>query len=108
MKIKVKVIKDNQTEIIEAPENFSLMEALKFHGTQQYVDGDCGGCCACATCHIHVDDKWLDKIEPADYNSPETDLIEYEKKYDRMKSRLACQITLKKEYDGLTVKIVNE
>ena len=64
------------------------------------IDADCGGSMACATCHVYVEEKWLDKIsKPED---GEIDMIDmaFEPKKN---SRLSCQITVTDELDGLTV-----
>jgi len=64
------------------------------------IDADCGGSMACATCHVYVEEKWLDKIpKPED---GEVDMIDmaFEPKKN---SRLSCQITVASELDGLTV-----
>ena len=67
--------------------------------------GDCGGCCACATCHIHVVGvKWQDKLK-IKQNSLEQELIEYEPGYVEGESRLACQISLNDELNNVTVKL---
>ena len=63
--------------------------------------------CCCCTCHIHLTDQWVDKLGKIDYNSPELELIEYEKEFIEGKSRLACQIKLKPEHDGLIVNLIN-
>ncbi len=71
------------------------------------IPADCGGCCACATCHIKIDEKWISVIGQPDKGSLETDLIEYQKGYDTMQSRLACQISLEKKHDGLVVHLLD-
>jgi len=93
---------------VEVEEGTTLMEAAKFYASLDEVPGDCGGCCACGTCHIHIDDRWLAKVGTADYNSPETDLLEYTKSYDRMKSRLSCQIELKQKHNGILVNLLDD
>ena len=87
----------------------SLMEAARDYADNSIdeIPADCSGCCACATCHILVDKNWVDKVGEANNGSLETDLIEYEKNYDRMQSRLACQIQLEKKHDGLVVHLLD-
>ena len=66
------------------------------------IDADCGGSMACATCHVYVEEKWLDKIpKPED---GEVDMIDmaFEPKKN---SRLSCQIIVSEELDGLVVNI---
>ena len=65
------------------------------------IDADCGGSMACATCHVYVEEKWLDKVPKAE--DAEVDMIDmaYEPKSN---SRLSCQIIVNEELDGLVVK----
>ena len=64
------------------------------------IDADCGGAMACATCHVYVDEKWLDNLPKAE--DAEVDMIDmaYEPKKN---SRLSCQIIVSDELDGLEV-----
>ena len=95
---------------VEVNEESTLMEAAKFHSKVSIpeIPADCGGSCACCTCHVYVDEKWLDKVGKIDYNTPEIELLEYEKGYKEGVSRLACQIKLTPELDGLTVHLRND
>ena len=65
------------------------------------IDADCGGSMACATCHVYVEEKWLNKIPKAE--EEEVDMIDmaYEPKKN---SRLSCQLIVSDELDGLIVK----
>ena len=102
--ITVNFIRNNNEKIpVEIPEGFSLMEAAKKANLPE-IPADCGGNCACATCHIYVGNAWADKL-PIQPNSMEQELIEYEKGYKEGVSRLSCQIYLTKELDGLTVHL---
>ena len=64
------------------------------------IDADCGGSMACATCHVYVEEKWLDKIPKAE--EAEVDMIDmaFEPKKN---SRLSCQLIVSNELNGLTV-----
>ena len=66
------------------------------------IDADCGGSCACATCHVYVDDKWFDKL-PKKENAEE-DMLDQAFEPNKS-SRLACQITVSEKFDGLIVKM---
>ena len=68
----------------------------------------CGGNCACATCHIHLINEWVDIVEPPLTDSIETDILEPTKSYDSKRSRLCCQIKMKKEYNGLQVRLLRD
>lgn len=66
------------------------------------IDGDCGGCCCCATCHVYVDRNWILKTgKPSVAEEALLKLIEER----TLNSRLACQLALSKELDGLKVRI---
>ena len=86
---------------VEVPKELSVMEgALK--NNIPGVDADCGGACACATCHIYVDEKWFDKLpKKADGEQDMLDMAFEPNKF----SRLSCQITVADELDGLVVKM---
>jgi ferredoxin, 2Fe-2S len=86
---------------VEIPEGLSLMEgALKHH--IDGIDGDCGGACACATCHVYVEPDWMERVGPR--NEMEEDMLDFA--FDvRENSRLSCQIKITDTLDGLTVKV---
>ena len=66
------------------------------------IDADCGGSCACATCHVYVDEKWFNKLPNKE--SAEEDMLDmaFEPKSS---SRLSCQLTVSDELDGLVVNM---
>ncbi len=87
------------SKTIEVDNGLTVMEGAVQNNISG-IDADCGGSMACATCHVYVEDKWLDKIpKPED---GEIDMIDmaFEPKKN---SRLSCQITLANELDGLVV-----
>jgi len=66
------------------------------------IDADCGGSCACATCHVYVDEKWFDRLPKKE--AAEEDMLDVA--YEPNKSsRLSCQVTVTDELDGLVVKM---
>jgi 2Fe-2S ferredoxin len=69
------------------------------------VEAACGGCCACATCHVYVDAAWLDKLEAA---SDEEDRMLDEAYQVQENSRLSCQIPFAEALDGLKVTLAPE
>ncbi len=79
----------------------TLMEAARSND----VDGilaDCGGACACATCHVYVDEEWMEKVgKPNDIEAEMLDMAASPQE----NSRLSCQITLSEELDGLKVTV---
>ena len=86
---------------VEVPKELSVMEGA-LQNNIPGVDADCGGACACATCHIYVDEKWSDKLpKKADGEQDMLDMAFEPNKF----SRLSCQITVADELDGLVVKM---
>ena len=88
----------NQTEV-EANTGSSLMEAAVDNDVSG-IDADCGGACACATCHVYVDQNWLDKVGKPD--DLEVDMLDVADGVQE-NSRLSCQIQVIDELDGLVV-----
>ena len=87
------------SKTIEVDNGLSVMEGA-IQKDVPGIDADCGGSMACATCHVYVEEKWLDKLPKAE--DAEVDMIDmaYEPKKN---SRLSCQLIVSDELDGLTV-----
>lgn len=66
------------------------------------VDGDCGGEAACGTCHVFVDDQWVDTVGRSGPVEEEMLAMNPEREPT---SRLSCQMTVKEEWDGLIVRL---
>jgi 2Fe-2S ferredoxin len=66
------------------------------------IDADCGGSCACATCHVYVDDAWLGRLEQI--SAMEESMLDFAKN-SAPNSRLSCQIKVNPTLDGLTVRL---
>ena len=64
------------------------------------IDADCGGMCACATCHVFVDPAWAGRLDPP--SGQEEEMLNFTAER-RETSRLACQVTVTDALDGLTV-----
>ena len=86
---------------VEAPVGISVMEAAKQRGVTGIV-AQCGGACACATCHVYVDAGWFAKLPPAE--DMEQGMLESAWE-PRSNSRLSCQITITAKLDGLRVRV---
>ena len=86
------------TKTIDVEKGLSVMEGA-IQNDIPGIDADCGGSMACATCHVYVEDKWLDKIPEAE--EAEVDMIDMAFK-PKKNSRLSCQIIISDELDGLT------
>jgi ferredoxin, 2Fe-2S len=86
---------------VKAQNGQSLMEIAVNNGIPG-IDGDCGGVCACATCHVYVDPQWVGR---AGSRTPtEVDMLEMAADVEP-NSRLACQISVTEELDGLIVRM---
>jgi 2Fe-2S ferredoxin len=92
---------DGAAHVLEAPEGWRVMEVIRDWGLP--IKAECGGACACATCHVRVADHWLDRL-PAPTEEEIGKLDEVLEVDDR--SRLACQILTAPELDGLEVELV--
>ena len=70
---------------VDVNEGSTLMEAAKYYSKINIpeIKADCGECCACGTCHVIIDERWIDKIKPADENKAEIELLEFEKQYKK-------------------------
>ena len=86
---------------VEVPKELSVMEGA-IQNNISGIDADCGGACACATCHVYVDEKWFDKLSKKD--DAEQDMLDVAFEPNKF-SRLSCQITVTDELDGLVVKM---
>jgi len=85
---------------LEAIEGWRVMEVIRDYGLK--IKAECGGACACATCHVYVDSAWLDKLTPpnADEEMMLDDAMQVEPN-----SRLSCQILMSEALDGLHVTL---
>jgi len=92
---------DGTTHKVDAPDGHSLME-VAVDNIVPGIDGDCGGACACATCHVYVDDAWLAKTGEKD--DMETSMLEFAEGIEA-NSRLACQIKASADLDGIIVRL---
>ena len=87
---------------IEVEEGLSVMEGAVRNGVPG-IDADCGGACACATCHVHVDPAWFDRVGgPA--SDLEGEMLGLAPEIDAT-SRLSCQIHVTAALDGLVVRM---
>jgi ferredoxin, 2Fe-2S len=91
---------DGTERVIEAKVGSTVMETAIENGVPGIV-AECGGACACATCHVHVAPEWMDRV-----GKPETmeeDMLDFA--FDvRPTSRLSCQIRVTEALDGLIVQ----
>ena len=92
---------DGTQQTIEAKTGWSVMEgAIK--NRVRGIDADCGGACACATCHVYVDEAWRDKTGTA--SAMEESMLDFAEGVEA-NSRLSCQIRVTDALDGLIVRL---
>jgi 2Fe-2S ferredoxin len=92
---------DGSVRAVEAPVGITVMEVARQQGIAGIV-AQCGGACACATCHVYVDPAWLGQLDaPEDM---ELGMLETAWQ-PRPNSRLSCQIPLTRALDGLKVAV---
>lgn len=96
---------DGSEKTVEANTGISLMEALRNDGVEGIV-AECGGSLSCATCHVIVDDNWLDKT--GEVTEMEDDMLDCTMAERTSGSRLSCQIQLTDALDGLKVAVPDE
>ena len=99
---KITYIESNGTEhAVDADNGATVMEAA-IRNMVPGIEAECGGALACATCHVYVDDAWIEKTGEA--STMEEDMLDFA--YDvRPTSRLSCQIRVSDELDGLVVRV---
>ncbi len=99
----VVIDREGAEHVIEATPGWSVMEIIRENDLP--IEAACGGCCACATCHVYVDAAWLEQLTPA---SDEEDRMLDEAYQVQANSRLSCQIPFTDALDGLKVTLAPE
>jgi ferredoxin, 2Fe-2S len=94
---------DGTEHQVEVPVGLSLMKGAVNNGVPG-IDADCGGECACATCHVYVDPAWFDTVGPPPPGSQEATMLSFAAEAEP-NSRLSCQISMRDELDGLVVRM---
>ena len=89
------------SKTIEVENGLTVMEGA-IQNDIPGIDADCGGGMACATCHVYVNEEWLDKLPPKEDGEEDMLDMAFEPKQN---SRLSCQLTVSDELNGLVVKI---
>jgi 2Fe-2S ferredoxin len=102
--VKVTFVSSNGTRReVEAAEGETAREAALFNKVPG-IDGDCGGVCACATCHVHVDPAWTAIVGRLKEGEAEAELLQFAEGANEY-SRLACQIPIETMLEGLILHV---
>ena len=96
---------DGTKHTVELKEGTTLMQGAVSNGVDG-IDAICGGCCACATCHCFIDPAWYEQLEAA--SAEETELLEFLDFHEPGQSRLACQVIITDQLDGLLLTVSPE
>jgi ferredoxin, 2Fe-2S len=92
---------DGSQQVVEATPGMTVMEAAKL-ALVPGIEAECGGACACATCHVYVNAEWRESTGGP--SQMEEDMLDFA--FDvREESRLSCQIRVTPELDGLVVRV---
>lgn len=95
--------REGAEHVLEGTSGWSVMEIIRENDLP--IEAACGGCCACATCHVYVDPEWLGRLEPP---NPDEGMMLDEAFEVRDNSRLSCQIKYSDALDGLKVTLAPE
>jgi 2Fe-2S ferredoxin len=93
---------DGTPHTVEVPTGLTVMEGARDNGIPG-IEADCGGACACSTCHVYVDPAWVDRLPPKE--PMEEDMLDFAYEPDPERSRLTCQLRVSDELDGLVVRM---
>ncbi len=99
---KITYVEHNGTKhVVDVKPGLSVMEGAVKNNIPG-IDADCGGACACATCHVYVDEAWRDKT--GERSTMEVSMLDFAEGV-KPNSRLACQIKVSDALDGLIVQM---
>ena len=98
---RITYIEYNGTEhAVEVKSGLTVMEGARDNGITG-IEADCGGACACSTCHVYIAPEWVERVPPKD--AMEADMLDFAYEPDPVRSRLTCQIKVTDALDGLVV-----
>ncbi|MXU65540.1 2Fe-2S iron-sulfur cluster-binding protein [Oceanomicrobium pacificus] len=100
---KITYIEFNGTEhVVDVPNGLTVMEGARDNNIPG-IEADCGGACACSTCHVYVDAAWVEKLPARD--DMEEDMLDFAYEPNAETSRLTCQLKVSDALDGLVVRM---
>ena len=88
--------------IVDVASGMTVMEGARDNNIPG-IEADCGGACACSTCHVYVDAAWVEKLPAKD--DMEVDMLDFAFEPDETRSRLTCQVKVTDALDGLVVQM---
>ncbi len=91
---------NGKTHVVDVANGMTVMEGARDNNIPG-IEADCGGACACSTCHVYVDENWVERLPPRD--DMEQDMLDFAWKPDALRSRLTCQLKVSDALDGLVV-----
>ena len=101
--VKITYIEFNGTRhVVDVAPGLTVMEGARDNGVKG-IEADCGGACACSTCHVYVAPDWVDRLPAKD--PMEEDMLDFAWNPDPLRSRLTCQIKVSAALDGLRVQM---
>lgn len=95
------ILADGSQRVIEGEVGTSVMQLARRNDLSGIL-AECGGSCCCATCHVHIDPDWIDRLQEMD--DDERDMLDFAEDVDSL-SRLSCQIGITEDIDGLIVHV---
>jgi 2Fe-2S ferredoxin len=93
---------DGTPHEVEVPNGLTVMEGARDNNIPG-IEADCGGACACSTCHVYVDSAWVDRLPPRE--AMEEDMLDFAYQPDPVLSQLTCQLKVSDKLDGLVVRM---
>ncbi|MEM1387678.1 MAG: 2Fe-2S iron-sulfur cluster-binding protein [Pseudomonadota bacterium] len=100
---KITFIEHDGTEhVVDVAIGDTVMEAARAHAIPG-IEADCGGACACSTCHVYVDPAWTGRLPQPE--EMEEDMLDFARDFDVALSRLTCQLRVTDALDGLVVRM---
>ena len=100
---KITYIEFNGTKhVVDVPNGRTVMEGARDNNIPG-IEADCGGACACSTCHVYVDATWVDQLPAKE--AMEEDMLDFAYEPDPTRSRLTCQVKVTDALEGLVVNM---
>ena len=101
--VKITYIEHGGKEhVVDVAEGLTVMEGARDNNIPG-IDADCGGACACSTCHVYVDEAWTGKLPAKE--AMEEDMLDFAFEPNPERSRLTCQLKVTSDLDGLVVQM---